>query len=49
MTATGIGAFHGQLLLVTLLVVPTAVLFAEISLRAVEEPALRRKVPAGPR
>ena len=42
----GLEPFGGSALLVLVLVLPLSVLMAELSLRLVEEPALRRKLPA---
>lgn len=45
----GLEPFTGRALLVLALVLPLSLALAEASLRVVEEPALRRKVPATPR
>ena len=42
----GLAPFEGHGLVVTALAVPLSLLLAEASLRLVEEPALRRKIPA---
>lgn len=46
---TGVEVFTGRALVVLAVTLPLSLLIAEVSLRVVEEPALRRKLPTSPR